>query len=308
MALTPNSLARRKSGVQIPSPPPPTLQVRAPSASSGRRSPLAAAAPRPRAQVPVQPGRLAATRRLGPGPSTATTERGRRLHLSYASAATPDSPEQKPPWLRPMACRSRIRRDGLDPGPPGRVAARRTDTLHEVTGTDTADADAGRADTRPRGHREVHTRTLDSGCVDTCADTGRSPGHRTPDAWTRPSTWTGPPRHGSTGQTSWTTTTTRPPAGPPNRGPVDGVCAARQRRGFGDGEVPAGARLPTALPGACSVTPSAKPRPGALLSSDDYGSSVEQTAKLHPLCRVADRGQAWVLSGTRARCRCVWRR
>ena len=34
-----------------------------------------------------------------------------------------------------------------------------------------------------------------------------------------------------------------------------------------------------------------KPRLGALLSSDDYGSSVERTAKLHPLwqCRTDGR-------------------
>jgi hypothetical protein len=60
-------LARRKPGVQIPSPPPPTLQVRASPASSGRRSLHAAAAARPHAQVAVQPRRLAATRRLGLG-------------------------------------------------------------------------------------------------------------------------------------------------------------------------------------------------------------------------------------------------
>ena len=48
MALTPNSLARRKSGVQIPSPPPPTSQVRASPASSGRRSPHSGAALGPR--------------------------------------------------------------------------------------------------------------------------------------------------------------------------------------------------------------------------------------------------------------------
>jgi hypothetical protein len=56
------SLARRKSGVQIPSPPPPTQQVRASPASSRRRSLHAPAAPRPHAQVAVQPKRLAATR------------------------------------------------------------------------------------------------------------------------------------------------------------------------------------------------------------------------------------------------------
>src|SRR5215211_7832908 len=54
MALTPNSLARRKPGVLIPSPPPPTSQVRASPASSWRRSLHGAAALRPQAQVVVQ--------------------------------------------------------------------------------------------------------------------------------------------------------------------------------------------------------------------------------------------------------------
>jgi hypothetical protein len=72
-------LARRKPGVQIPSPPPPTLQVRASSASSRRRSLHAAAAPRPHTQVAAQPRRLAATRRPGPEPHTMTTQRSRRL-------------------------------------------------------------------------------------------------------------------------------------------------------------------------------------------------------------------------------------
>src|SRR4029434_3998961 len=56
-----------------------------------------------------------------------------------------------------------------DPGPPGRVAARCTDALHEVTGADTADADANAQTPDPgtpgrphldigqrmRGHRTV---------------------------------------------------------------------------------------------------------------------------------------------------------
>jgi hypothetical protein len=180
MALTPNSLARRKPGVQIPSPPPPTSQVRASSTSSWRRSPPVAAAPRPQPQVAFQLGRLAATRRLGPGPSTATTERGRRGQPEHASAATPDSPEQKPPWLRPMVVPFADTAGRPDPGPPGRVAARCTDALHEVTGADTADADANARTPDPgtpgrphpdigqrmrghlRGHRTV-TRTPDTG-------------------------------------------------------------------------------------------------------------------------------------------------
>ena len=46
------------------------------------------------------------------------------------------------------------------------------------------------------------------------------------------------------------------------------------RRGW----VSASARLSTALPGACSVAPSAKPRLGALLSSERVGSRVERQA------------------------------
>jgi hypothetical protein len=34
---------------------------------------------------------------------------------------------------------------------------------------------------------------------------------------------------------------------------------------------------------ACSVALSAKPRPGALLSSDDFGSSVERAGGCHPV-------------------------
>ena len=52
--------------------------------------------------------------------------------------------------------------------------------------------------------------------------------------------------------------------------------------------LPASARLPLAPPGSCSVAPPAKPRLGALLSSNDYGSSVERTATLHPLWQVRE--------------------
>ena len=99
MALTPNSLARRKSGVQIPSPPPPKRQVRASSASSGRRSLHVAAAARPQAHVAVQPGRLSETRRLDPRLHAMTTERSRRIQStpSSASGTTPDIPPTSRP-------------------------------------------------------------------------------------------------------------------------------------------------------------------------------------------------------------------
>jgi hypothetical protein len=48
MALTPNSLARRKPGVQIPSPPPTDQQLRASPAHYRRRSPRPGAALGPR--------------------------------------------------------------------------------------------------------------------------------------------------------------------------------------------------------------------------------------------------------------------
>jgi len=103
MALSPNSLARRKPGVQIPSPPPPNLQVRASSASSGRRSLHAAAAPRPHAQVAVQPRRLAATRRLGPRPHTMTTQGSRCLAAHPGSPPTGDPPAHPADPGRPRA-------------------------------------------------------------------------------------------------------------------------------------------------------------------------------------------------------------
>ena len=99
-------------------------------------------------------------------------------NLSYGSDATPDSPEQKPPWLRPMVGPFADTAERPDPGPPGRVAARCTDALHDVTGADTADADARTADPetpgpphpdmgqRTRGHLRGHrtvTRTPDTG-------------------------------------------------------------------------------------------------------------------------------------------------
>jgi hypothetical protein len=130
MALTPNSLARRKPGVQIPSPPPPTSQVRAPPASSRRRSPQAAAAPRPHAQVAAQPRRLAAARRPGPGPHTMTTQRSRHL------AAHPGSPPTGDPRAHPA-----------NPGRP-RGRPRHSPTTSHDDGQVQADPSADPADLR----------------------------------------------------------------------------------------------------------------------------------------------------------------
>jgi hypothetical protein len=67
MALSSNSLARRKSGVQIPSPPPPTLQVRASPASRRRRPLHIAAAARPQAEATGQPEGSQRPRDAAPG-------------------------------------------------------------------------------------------------------------------------------------------------------------------------------------------------------------------------------------------------
>jgi hypothetical protein len=184
------SLARRKSGVQIPSPPPPTSQVRASPASSGRRSLQVAAALRPQAQVAVQPGRLSETRRHGHGSPTMTTERGRRLQPELrAPSDTRQSGREAP--LAPAAGRD-VRGDGRTarPGPLLAVwlpAAPTRSTMSPVQPQWTRTRNA-RTPTRDTGrpHPDIGQRTR---------------GHRghwtvTPDAWTRRRTRTGRPRHG----------------------------------------------------------------------------------------------------------------
>jgi hypothetical protein len=114
--------------------------------------------------------------------------------LSYASAATPDSPDQTPRWLTQMVEPFGTRRDRPDPAllavwlSPHRRAPRSHRCRHRGRGRGT------------RGHRPRDTgrphRTVERILDITCAGTGRSPGHRTPDAWTRPSSRTGRPRHG----------------------------------------------------------------------------------------------------------------
>jgi hypothetical protein len=149
-------------GFKSPHLHPHNRQVRASSASSGRRSLHVAAALRPRAQVPVQPGRLSATTRLGPGPPMMTTEGSRRFQpeLRVARQAGLEGHCGSGRW----SSRSRDTAGRPGPGPPGRAVARRTRRAPRVTGADTADAerpdtDTGRRTstpghwTRTRGHR-----------------------------------------------------------------------------------------------------------------------------------------------------------
>jgi len=113
------------------------------------------------------------------------------------------------------------------PGPSGRVAARCTDALHEVTSADTADTDANARTPDPgtpgRPHPGIgqRMRWTPARTPDGHPDTG----HRTRVRVDATEYLDRPPRHDGTGQTSWTTTTTRLHTGPPNRGPVDGAWA-----------------------------------------------------------------------------------
>jgi hypothetical protein len=198
-------------------------------------------------------------------------------------------PDSKPRWLRQMVepFTDTAGRPDPDP-PPDHVAARRTDELHELTGADTA----GRG-RRTRGHRRgtptstpghwtadawtSHTRTLDG-----------HTGHRTPDAGHRTR---GRDRVRGQGGLDMEGIPDRLPGRSrlPDC-PLDAepwTCGRRRRRSATVGYLPAPDYLPRATRRLLGRSVGqAKPRLGALLSSDDCGSSVERTAKLHPLWRV----------------------
>ena len=202
--------------------------------------------------------------------------------LRYTSAATPDSPDQQSPWLRQMVEPFGTRRDGQTRPLPAMWLPAAPTRSTKATGADTADADAERADTDP-GTPDVHTGqwTADRGHHmrghwTFTPDTGHRTRGRDRVLGQGDSTRQAPDRHPG------------PLNHPTARWDAESwTCGQRLLRSRTTtarrDEVPASARLPTALPGACSVALSAKPRPGALLSSDDYGSSVKRTATLHPL-------------------------
>jgi hypothetical protein len=214
-------LARRKPGVQIPSPPPLNLQVRASPASSGRRSLHVTAALRPRAQVVVQVGRLSETRRLGPGPPTMTTERSRCLQpeVRVRCDASESGLEATLAHADGQAVRgyARTARPGplLAGGcPPHRCTPRSyrwTQRSYRWTQrmrtrnarTPTRDAGRPRPDLaqRTRGHRGQWTVTPDADATEYADRATKAPQ--------------------ASGQTSWTTTTTRPPDHPLGRRTVD---------------------------------------------------------------------------------------
>jgi hypothetical protein len=179
-----------------------------------------------------------------------TTER--RLQPERRVRCDARQSDSRPRWLSQMVGPFADTAGRPDPGPllalwlPHRHAPRSHRCRHSGRGHGT------------RGHRrgtpDVHSQTLDSGRVDiACADTGRS--HRTPDTGRVDATENADraPRHGRHPDRQPGPHDTRLAAGTPNRGPVDGACGAQQRCRLGDGEVPASARLPTALPGTCSL-------------------------------------------------------
>jgi hypothetical protein len=167
--------------------------------------------------------------------------------LSYASAATPDSPDQKPRWLTQMVEPFGDTAGRPDPAPPGRVAA-----AAPTRSTKSCQRRRHRGRGRgTRGHRPRDTgrphRTVDSGSWTSHArtlDVHPDTGHRTRGR--DRVLGQGDLDTAGTGQTSRTTTTTRWDAEPWTCGRH---LLRSARRRLGDDEVPASARLPTALPG-----------------------------------------------------------
>jgi hypothetical protein len=171
----------------------------------------------------------------------------------------------------------------------------RSDALHEVTGADTADADAERVDTdaghrtstpgpwkADRGHRMRGYRSLDTGRADAGhpADTG----HWTDGRWKR-GCGQGGQAHGGHPDILGTTT-------PLGRRTVL-LWAAHAALGEHDGlavRPPASARdCLLRYPGSCSVAPpAAKRRPRRIALLGRFGSSVERHGGCHPVY-----GDAW---------------
>jgi hypothetical protein len=134
-----------------------------------------------------------------------TTERGRRLQPELVRC---DARQSGPEATLAHADGRAVRGHGgtARPGPSWPCGCRRTDALHEVTGADTADANAERADTDPgtpdvhtgqwtadRGHHMrghwTFTRTPDTGRVDATEYSDRATSTRQ-----APDRYPGPPR------------------------------------------------------------------------------------------------------------------
>jgi hypothetical protein len=307
MALSPNSLARRKPGVQIPSPPPPNIAGQ--SVASVEQAALTAGCGRSTAAraspSPAQEARSGQATR--PWPHMMTTERSR--HRAAHPGSPPNGAILTRMWpilvdhavdlaTAPPPPTTTAESEPTPPWPSAAYAASIPCSDEPVADTAGEHADPAIPATRlpahrrpPRPHPVGHsgrgnTRTPDS-----------HSGHRTPggsDAhtglWT-PVVWTdtrgdwtsapdtgrrplaagrgcGHADEGTAGvRTSWATTPSSRALGQPTVFLWTAPAALGEHAGSAVGPS-AGARLPAALPGSCSVAPPAEPRLGALLSSE----------------------------------------
>ena len=173
--------------------------------------------------------------------------------------------------------------DHADPGHPSRTAAcppPRSRTSLRPDAADAATHKPGRPHRTPdSGHLDAQTPAPDTGQRSrgqASVDTGRS--HWTPDA----GRGRGQGDEGAAGiRTSWATTSSDRPLGRPTvflwtaPAALDSPCRLGGEAAF-QREIASRRQL---LGRSAGV----ERRLGALLSSDDYGSSVERTATLHPL-------------------------
>jgi hypothetical protein len=189
----------------------------------------------------------------------ATTRRGHRGTSTHC--AQPAGPHTQPLQVQRDADRAAALPRTAQACPSG----------HLNTGSlNTGRPDTGRPDT---GHLETGHRTLDVGRpldgLDgrPTAGPGRGQGNdqpgRRPDILA-PATPAGRP--------DLTRVTALGVLGHPGRPRGDGTCAGA---------------LTAAATDSCPAPPGMRPRPGALLSSDDFGLRVERAAKRHPLWRAA---------------------
>ena len=215
--MTGTDLARRKPGVQIPSPPPPTLQVRAPPASSRRRSlqfrPRCGRKLKPQCSPEAlrdQPTQAQASHNdhVAWSPPAAVPD-GRTSHASSLSRSAwptanhlPRRPSDPPlaqhglPQLRGQAPTSGRRRAVTDmagdhptPAIPSRAAAGPPPRPRDLIAVGHRGRRNARTPGPDTGHLDARTPAPDTGHVDRHPwDTGRS--HRTLDTGCRTRTRT----------------------------------------------------------------------------------------------------------------------
>jgi hypothetical protein len=324
------SLARRKPEIQIPSPPPQHRRSKRRQPRGGGltaccgRSTAASSS-----RSPVQEARSDQANRPWPHMMTTERSRHLAVHPARLPTGNPRTHAAYLGWPRGRPSHrlttshndGRVQANGslaqrclrsLDPPVP----TSRSWTRRASTPTPAIPARGclpHRRPPRPHPGRTRRTRErTDTGRPHRTPDTGRrTPGRSdahtglwTPVAWTdKPGDWTSAPDTGRRplAEDVDTLTKARPasaPPGPPRPAaalghPTVSLWTVPAALGDHDGSAvgpSASARLPAALPGSCSVAPPAKPRLGALLSSDDFGSSVKRTAKLHPLWQEGKRG------------------